>query len=51
MRGAEPTEEAFRQAADAELAAAQPLPGNQFKVPLARNLIVGVLSDLSGVPR
>ncbi|GAA4615362.1 FAD binding domain-containing protein [Saccharopolyspora hordei] len=51
LRGAEPTEEAFRQAADAELAAAQPLPGNQFKVPLARNLIVGVLSDLSGVPR
>jgi xanthine dehydrogenase YagS FAD-binding subunit len=46
LRGAPATEEAFRRAADAELAAAQPLPGNAFKVPLARNTIVRTLLDL-----
>lgn len=46
LRGAPATEEAFRQAAEAELAEAQPLPGNAFKVPLARNLIVRTLVDL-----
>jgi len=46
LRGAPATEEAFRQAAEAELAEAQPLPGNAFKVPLARNLIVRTLLDL-----
>ncbi|KAA5838245.1 xanthine dehydrogenase family protein subunit M [Saccharopolyspora hirsuta] len=51
LRGAEASAEAFRRAADAELAGARPLPGNEFKVPLARNMIVGVLSELAGVPR
>jgi xanthine dehydrogenase YagS FAD-binding subunit len=46
LRGATATEEAFRRAAEAELADAQPLPGNAFKVPLARNLIVRTLLDL-----
>ncbi len=46
LRGAPATEEAFRRAAEAELADAQPLPGNAFKVPLARNLIVRTLLDL-----
>ena len=46
LRGAPATEEIFRRAAEAELAAAQPLPGNAFKVPLARNLIVRTLLDL-----
>ncbi len=46
LRGAPATEETFRRAADAELAAAQPLPGNAFKVPLARTLIVRTLLDL-----
>jgi xanthine dehydrogenase YagS FAD-binding subunit len=46
LRGAPAIEEAFRRAAEAELADAQPLPGNAFKVPLARNLIVRTLLDL-----
>jgi xanthine dehydrogenase YagS FAD-binding subunit len=47
LRGAPATEETFRRAAEAELAAAQPLPGNAFKVPLARNTIVRTLLDLT----
>ncbi|MFJ1617779.1 MULTISPECIES: FAD binding domain-containing protein [unclassified Streptomyces] len=39
--------EAFSAAADAELAAAQPLPGNAYKVTLMRNLVVAVLSELA----
>ena len=46
LRGAPATEEAFRRAAEAELADAQPLTGNAFKVPLARNVIVRTLLDL-----
>ena len=46
LRGAPATEEAFQRAAEAELAAAQPLPGNAFKVSLARNVIVRTLLDL-----
>jgi xanthine dehydrogenase YagS FAD-binding subunit len=46
LRGAPATEETFRRAAEAELADAQPLPGNAFKVPLARNAIVRTLLDL-----
>jgi xanthine dehydrogenase YagS FAD-binding subunit len=46
LRGAPATEESFRLAAEAELADAQPLPGNAFKVPLARNTIVRTLLDL-----
>ena len=46
LRGAPATEEVFRRAAEAELADAQPLPGNAFKVPLARNTIVRTLLDL-----
>jgi xanthine dehydrogenase YagS FAD-binding subunit len=47
LPGGPATEEMFGQAADAELAAAQPLPGNAFKVPLARNVIVRTLLDLA----
>jgi xanthine dehydrogenase YagS FAD-binding subunit len=39
-------EDAFRRAADVELAEARPLPGNRYKVPLARNVIVAVLREL-----
>jgi xanthine dehydrogenase YagS FAD-binding subunit len=46
LRGASATEANFRRAAEAELAGAQPLPGNAFKVPLARNTIVRTLLDL-----
>jgi xanthine dehydrogenase YagS FAD-binding subunit len=47
LRGAPATQEAFGRAADAELASAQPLPGNAFKVPLARNTLVRTLLDLT----
>jgi len=48
LRGAPATEEVFGRAAEAELADAQPLPGNAFKIPLARNVIVSTLLDLTG---
>ncbi|WP_283134496.1 FAD binding domain-containing protein [Rhizohabitans arisaemae] len=41
-----PTADGFRAAADAELSAARPLPGNGYKVTLARNLIVAVLEEV-----
>ncbi len=47
LRGTPATQEAFGRAADAELAGAQPLPGNAFKVPLARNALVRTLLDLT----
>ncbi|MER7700486.1 MULTISPECIES: xanthine dehydrogenase family protein subunit M [unclassified Streptomyces] len=39
---------AFAAAAEAELAAARPLPDNGYKVPLMRNLMVSVLTELAG---
>ncbi|WP_049573722.1 FAD binding domain-containing protein [Streptomyces sp. SBT349] len=47
LLGAPATAVTFRDAAEAELVAARPLPGNGFKVPLARNVIVGMLNDLA----
>jgi xanthine dehydrogenase YagS FAD-binding subunit len=47
LRGREPTAEAFAEAADAELEAAQPLRDNAFKVPLAHNVIVRTLAELT----
>ncbi|MEV8004229.1 xanthine dehydrogenase family protein subunit M [Streptomyces parvus] len=38
----------FAAAADAELAAARPLPHNGYKVTLMRNLVVSVLTELAG---
>ena len=46
LTGAPATEAEFRRAADAELVEAQPLPGNGYKVTLARNLIVATLREL-----
>jgi xanthine dehydrogenase YagS FAD-binding subunit len=46
LRGRPATEQAFRDAADAELAEAEPLRDNGYKVPLMRNLIVRTLSEL-----
>ena len=51
LRGGPATEEAFRAAAEAELAAAAPLAGNAFKVPMARNTITATLRDLAGGAR
>jgi len=47
LRGEPATEEVFRRAADAELADAQPLRENAFKIPLARNTLVRTLLDLT----
>lgn len=47
LRGSPATTEAFRRAADVELAAARPLAGNAFKVPMARNTLVSVLHELA----
>ncbi len=47
LQGAPATQDAFKQAAEAELAQAVPLPNNRFKVPLARNLLVRTLDELS----
>jgi xanthine dehydrogenase YagS FAD-binding subunit len=50
LRGGPATEEAFAAATDAELTAATPLPDNGYKVPLARNVVVRTLLDLTGGP-
>jgi xanthine dehydrogenase YagS FAD-binding subunit len=47
LRGAPATEETFRRAADSELADAQPLAGNGFKIPLLRNTLAMVLRELA----
>jgi xanthine dehydrogenase YagS FAD-binding subunit len=47
LRGAPATEETFRRAADEELAAAQPLDGNGFKIPLVRNTLTMMLRELA----
>jgi xanthine dehydrogenase YagS FAD-binding subunit len=41
------TPHAFARAAEEELRYARPLPGNEYKVTLARNLIVSVLEELA----
>jgi xanthine dehydrogenase YagS FAD-binding subunit len=46
LRGGPASEAAFRAAADAELAAAEPLRDNAFKVPLARNVLVSTLAEV-----
>jgi xanthine dehydrogenase YagS FAD-binding subunit len=51
LRGAPASTQSFAAAADAELEQAKPLRDNAFKVPLARNLLVGTLSDLCEVAR
>jgi len=51
LRGGPATDQAFRVAADRELAAARPLPGNAFKLPLVRNLTAAVLGELAEVDR
>jgi xanthine dehydrogenase YagS FAD-binding subunit len=51
LRGRPATEESFAAAADAELAAATPLRDNGFKVPLARNVVVRTLLDLTETNR
>jgi len=47
LRGGPATEQAFREAIDAELAQADPLPDLAWKLTLARNTVVATLRDLS----
>jgi xanthine dehydrogenase YagS FAD-binding subunit len=47
LTGAPADAETFAAAADAELAAAEPLPHNGYKVALMRNLVVAVLTELA----
>ncbi|KPI08368.1 Xanthine dehydrogenase [Actinobacteria bacterium OK074] len=47
LTGASADAESFAAALDAELAAARPLPHNTYKVPLLRNLVVAVLTELA----
>jgi xanthine dehydrogenase YagS FAD-binding subunit len=47
LRGNEVTVEALRAAADSELAAAEPLPGNAYKVELLADLVVDTLGSLA----
>ncbi|MGV9561342.1 FAD binding domain-containing protein [Streptomyces sp. NPDC003480] len=47
LTGAPADTETFAAAADAELAAAKPLPHNGYKVTLMRNLVVAVLTELA----
>ncbi|MEU5088753.1 xanthine dehydrogenase family protein subunit M [Streptomyces sp. NPDC021356] len=47
LTGAPADAAAFAAAADAELAAAAPLPHNGYKVALMRNLVVAVLTELA----
>ncbi|MEG3124094.1 FAD binding domain-containing protein [Sphingomonas sp. GB1N7] len=49
LRGGPATEQAFRDAAIAELADARPLRDNAFKIELAKRTLVAVLGELSGV--
>jgi xanthine dehydrogenase YagS FAD-binding subunit len=46
LRGQPATEASFARAADAELAAAEPLEHNGYKVALARNVIVRTLTEV-----
>ncbi|MET7326011.1 xanthine dehydrogenase family protein subunit M [Streptomyces sp. NPDC005549] len=47
LTGAAADGDTFAAAADAELAAARPLPDNGYKVTLMRNLVVAVLTELA----
>ena len=48
LRGGPATEQAFRAAAVAEMADAQPLRDNGFKIELTKRTLVAVLGDLAG---
>ncbi|MFG2793528.1 FAD binding domain-containing protein [Streptomyces sp. NPDC048419] len=51
LLGAAPTSAAFEHAVDLELSAARPLRDNAYKVPLARNLALDVLTRLAAPAR
>ena len=46
LRGMPATAESFAKAADAELARAEPLRDNAYKLPLTRNVLINTLTEL-----
>jgi xanthine dehydrogenase YagS FAD-binding subunit len=48
LRGEPATADSFARAAEAELDQAEPLRDNGYKVPLARNTVVALLTELAG---
>jgi xanthine dehydrogenase YagS FAD-binding subunit len=48
LRGEPVSEASFERAIDAELAAAEPLPDNAYKLPLVRRLVVRTLAEVAG---
>ncbi|MFI7599083.1 FAD binding domain-containing protein [Actinoplanes sp. NPDC049681] len=48
LRGQPATRDSFLAAADVELAAAEPLRDNAYKIPLIRNLVAATLARLTG---
>jgi xanthine dehydrogenase YagS FAD-binding subunit len=48
LRGAAASVENFREAADVELAHAEPLNDNAFKLAMVRNTVASLLADLTG---
>ena len=50
IRGGPATAAAFRAALAVEFAAAEPLPDNAFKIPLATKMAVTLLAELAGAP-
>jgi CO/xanthine dehydrogenase FAD-binding subunit len=49
LRGARPSMAVFREAADAALVGAWPVPGTEFKIELAKRTLVRQLSTVSEV--
>ena len=49
LAGAPATRESFRRAAAAEIEQARPVEGNEFKVTMARGVMVSVLAELAGL--
>ena len=47
LRGRPATQASFEAAADAELARAEPLRDNVYKLPLTRNVLINTLTELS----
>jgi xanthine dehydrogenase YagS FAD-binding subunit len=47
LRGQPASEDSFERAIDAELASAEPLPDNAYKLPLVRRLVVRTLAEVA----
>ena len=50
LKGQRPTHDLFGQAIDAELEAADPVEGTEFKIPMARGAVTTALGELCRIP-